>query len=76
VRARSSRRGEELVEAPLGRRVAGEELIQHLGPVNAMGRHAPGQGEALGKARRAARAGRPGKRRNAAQRLALPRPFG
>ena len=36
--------------------------------------HAPGRRKPLGKARRAARAGRPGKRRNAAQRLAPPRP--
>jgi len=41
-----------------------------------MGRLAPGQPEAQGKARRAARAGRPGKRRNAALRLGLPRPCG
>jgi len=41
-----------------------------------MGRLAPGCPKALGKARRAARAGRPGQRRNAAQRLAPPRPVG
>jgi len=41
-----------------------------------MGRLAPGWPKALGKARRAARAGRPGQRRNVAQRLGPPRPEG
>jgi len=41
-----------------------------------MGRLAPVQPEAQGKARRAARAGSPGKRRNTALRLGLHRPCG
>ena len=47
-----------------------------LGPVHTKGRLAPGWPKALGEARRAARAGRLGQRRNAAQRLGVPRPAG
>jgi hypothetical protein len=67
------RRGDaHLARRQAGRRRPEEGSARRLGPVHTTGRLAPGRPKAPGKARRATRAGRPGKRRNAAQRLGVP----